>query len=144
MKKYNLNKLLKQAGSISLIALFLIMFIGIILLSIYDLCRIFVVRTQVKNTSDSISLALAQNLLFFDEANIYKVAVKIAENSDCNISRIEKTYDSINVEVSKILDFSIIDKFGFDGSVIYSSSSAKIIYPWDEVWDNCKNFKFEY
>ena len=79
-----------------------------------------------------------------DEANIYQVAVKIAENSECNISRIEKTYDSINVEVSKILDFSIIDKFGFDGSVIYSSSSAKIIYPWDEEWDNCKNFKFEY
>ncbi len=64
----------KNKGNISFLTLAVVVIFTVLFLLIFDLCRIFIAREETKNASDAASLAVAQNLLFFENLNCNKIA----------------------------------------------------------------------
>jgi len=134
----------KSGGNISILVLTLLLLSGFILALLFDYCRIFNARTQAKNASDSAALAISQNLIFFDEENILEIVEAIVHHNDCNIIKVNIEYNEAIVEVTRVVNFILIDKLGFQDCRVFSSSSSRVIYPWDQVWEACGMYKFEY
>lgn len=113
-------------------------------LVVFDLCRVFVAREITKNVSDSASLAVAQNLIFFENDNLEEIAKKIAEENKCKLIELRRDYDEIVVVVERELNFILIDKFTSKFSRVQSTSKTKVIYPWDSKFNYCKSYKFSF
>ena len=144
LSKKTLVLLVKSSGNISILALAAVLITGFTMAALFDCCRIFAARSQAKNASDSITLAIAQNLLFFDEESMLEIAKDIAYRSNCNITEVQVTYDEVTVKIEKSVHFILIDKLGYWDCKVFSSSSSKVIFPWDQVWGMCDIYKFEY
>lgn len=134
----------KNDGAISWITLAITIFLALLLVVIFDLCRIFVVREITKNASDAASLAVAQNLIFFESCDCEKIANEVAQRNGCNVVKIEYDYDEVVVVVEKELSFVVINKFTSSYNKVQSSSKAKVIYPWDSRFGYCKSYRFSY
>ena len=80
----------KQNGSSTIFALSAVVACIFILLALFDLCCIYIVREKTKTVSESIALAVSQEILFFDHEGIEVLADSIAQKSGC------RTYQSYN------------------------------------------------
>ena len=131
-------------GSISIFAIVLTTIFALIFLLAVDLCRIFVAREITKNAADAASLSVAQNLMFFENMDCEDVAEKIVKEHGCILTSCICAYDEVIVVAEKKIKFILIDKFASDGSIIQSASRTKVIYPWDDYFDYCRSYKFDY
>jgi hypothetical protein len=116
-----------------------------ILLALFELCCIYMVREETKAVSDSIALAVSQELLFFEHEGLDLIAKKMAEMSGCRLSRLDIGYDVIKVSVEKDIRIEMLARIGLGKlKTISSSSSAKITYPWDKKMGLCDYYEFGY
>jgi hypothetical protein len=125
-------------------ALILVILFAFLFLVMGDLCRIFVVREVTKKAADSASLAVAQNILFFDADFISDTAETYSDLNGCNLTGLKISYDEVVVTVEKKLDFLLLGSIYPDGCTVSSSSCSRIIFPWDEHFGFCKSYKFNY
>ena len=134
----------QNRGSISFFVLAVVIIFSILFLLIFDLCQIFVAREETKNTADAVSLAVAQNLLFFEDSYCNMIAEELARKNNCVLVEYSYDYDNVIVTVEKTPDFVLIDKFMTKNSSIRSTSKTNVIYPWDDRFGYCKTYEFGY
>ncbi len=140
-----LNSLrIQNRGNVSLLTLVILSVFAVLFMFIFDLCRIFIAREVTKKASDAASLAVAQDLLFFENQDYSRAAKKVAAINNCILIECSCGYDEVTVTVEKKLDFILIDKLMPGYSRVKSTSKAKVIYPWEEQFDYCKSYKFSY
>jgi uncharacterized membrane protein len=133
-----------QGGSITVLALVLIVFFAFVFLVLSDFCRIFIARSITKKAADSAALAVSQNLLFFDVDSVQIIAKNIVEKNNCSLAEVYISYDEVTVFAKKEVKFIFIKFAGFNGYEITSCSKAAVIYPWDESLGLCKSYRFGY
>jgi hypothetical protein len=140
-----ISRLEKQEGNAMLFAISLILVCLIILLALFDLCRIYIAREAAKTVSESIALAVSQELLYFRSENISVLAEDIALKGGCRLISLQTEYDEVEVSVDKEMKMTILGKLGL-GSIrsACSISRVKVIYPWDRRWKNCRYYEFGY
>ena len=134
----------RNEGNISFLVLAAVIIFSILFLLIFDLCQVFLAREETKNASDAISLAVAQNLLFFEDSYCNMIAEELARKNNCILVEYSYDYDNVIVTVEKTPDFVLIDKFMTKNSSIRSTSKTNVTYPWDDRFGYCKTYKFGY
>jgi hypothetical protein len=133
-----------NSGNISILSIILIFIFALLFLLIIDFLRIFTAREITKNASDAVALAVAQDILYFDNSDYEKTAKEILKKNNCFLDYLEFSYDELTVTAGKEMQFLLIDKF-FPGKFkIKSRSKVKILYPWDDFFGYCKFYKFNY
>jgi uncharacterized membrane protein len=134
----------QNKGNISFLTLAVVITFSALFLLVFDLCQVFIAREETKNASDAASLAVAQNLLFFENLDCNKIAEEAAQRNGCILVECTNNYDEVMVTVERKLNFILIDKFIFKNCSVRSTSKAKVIYPWDEQFDYCDTYEFNY
>jgi len=134
----------QKRGNISFLVLAVVIIFSILFLLIFDLCQVFVAREETKNASDAVSLAVAQNLLFFEDSYCNMIAEELARKNNCVLVGYSYDYDNVIVTVEKTPDFVLIDKFMTKNSSIRSTSKTNVIYPWDDRFGYCRTYEFGY
>jgi len=133
-----------KSGNISVLTMAVTIFFSFLFLLIFDSCQIFAARESTKNASDAASLAVAQNLIFFEDLDCRAVASEIAEKNNCVIIDCVCSYDEVVVTAEKKLNFILLDKVTSKYNRVQSISKVKVIYPWDSQFGFCKYYKFGY
>jgi len=134
-----------QKGSSAIFAISLAAVCIFLLLGLFDLCSIYILREQTKNVSESISLALAQELLFFDRDELSRAAGEMAASEGCSLAACNIGYDGIEVSVEREAEFTVLDRIGLSRfKTVRSSSSVEIVYPWDRGLGLCRYYEFGY
>lgn len=131
-------------GNISVLTMAATIFFSFLFLLIFDSCQIFIARESTKNASEAASLAVAQNLIFFEDLDCNAVASEIAERNNCVIVDCVCSYDEVIVTAEKKLNFILLDKVTSRYNRVQSISKVKVIYPWDRQFGFCKHYKFGY
>jgi hypothetical protein len=131
-------------GHISVLALLLVILFAFLLVALGEVCRIFIIREITKKTSDAISLAVSQDILFFNTREARNTAQVIAEQNSCKLVDLVITYDEVFVTVEKKLDFIILRSIYPGGCMISSSSHSEVKFPWDESFGFCNSYEFNY
>jgi hypothetical protein len=131
-------------GNISLPALAGVIIFSILFMVIFDICRIFIAREETKNASDAASLAVVQNLLFFEEQDCSRIAGEIIRSNNCKLIECICDYDAVTVTVEKDIRFILVNKFTGRCARVKSTSRAKVVYPWDERFDYCNSCEFSF
>lgn len=134
----------QKRGNISFLTLTAVIIFAVLFLLIFDLCQVFIAREETKKASDAASLAVAQNLLFFENLDCNKMAQEVIQRNNCTLIECRYDYDEIQVTVEKKLDFILLDKFILKYASVKSTSRAKVIYPWDGQFDYCDTYEFVY
>lgn len=143
MKKMK-ERLRNSDGAITLVTVVMTMVITLVLLVIFDLCKIFAARESTKSASDATSLAVAQSLIFFESRECEEIANKVAQINGCKLVEVSYNYDWVIVVVEKELEFILVDKFTTRYSRVQSASRTRVIYPWDSRFGYCKSYRFSY
>lgn len=133
-----------NSGNVALLVLVMVTVLSILFLAILDICQIFKVREETKNASDAASLAVAQNLLFFEKPDCIRVAEEVSLLNNCVLVECICSYDEVTVTVKKDVEFFLIDKFIEGYSMIESTSKTKVVYPWDEKFNYCNSYRFSF
>ena len=133
---------IQNSGNITFLALVAVTMFSIIFLVIFDICQIFVVREETKNASDAASLAVVQNLLFFENPDCLRIAEKVALSNNCKLVECICTYDEVIVTVEKRVRFALINQFITEYGMVKSTSKAEVVYPWNEQFSYCDSYKF--
>ena len=133
----------QKRGNISFLTLTAVIIFAVLFLLIFDLCQVFIAREETKKASDAASLAVAQNLLFFENLDCNKMAEEVTQRNNCTLVECRHDYDEVQVTVERKLDFVLADKLISKYS-IKSTSKAKVIYPWDGQFDYCDSYEFIY
>jgi hypothetical protein len=132
-----------QKGNAALFTLSLVLACILVILALFELCRIFITRETAKAVSDSIALAAAQELIFLSPDSISLLAEDMALESGCRLTGLRAGYDEIEVTVEKDTHISALGKAGLGAfKTVSSISRAKIIYPWDRRWKQCRYYEF--
>src|SRR4030043_2266434 len=131
----------QNRGNISFLTLAVVIVFSVLFLLIFDLCQVFIAREETKNASDAVSLAVAQNLLFFEDSYCNMIAEELARKNNCVLVEYSYDYDNVIVTVEKTPDFVLIDKFMTKNSSIRSTSKTNVIYPWDDRFGYCKTYE---
>ncbi len=134
----------KNSGNVSFLVLSLVIVFSVLFIIIFDICNIFVAREKTKKASDAASLAVAQNLLFFENTDRCKIAEEVTRLNDCSLVECICSYDEVVVAVEKRVQLVLLDKLIKNYSVATSTSSAEVIYPWDEQSGYCDFYRFGY
>ncbi len=134
-----------KRGSVNILVLFIIIFICIFLIIIFDCSIIFIKREKTENIAEMISLAVSQELLFFknyesDILNILAAQEEILKNYEIKIKISE---DEVEVSATTPLNLMFMGKT-LNKNNITSTAITKILYPWDETFDFCKKYKFQF
>jgi len=140
-----ISRLGEQKGNAMLFTISLVLVCIIIILALFDLCRVYIARETIKTVSDSIALAVSQELLYFRPENITDLAEDIASNNGCKLIGLHAGYDEVVVNVERQISVSVLGRIGL-GSIknISSSSRVKVLYPWDRRWGKCRYYEFGY
>lgn len=138
------NLKVQNKGNISFLTLAVVIIFSVLFLLIFDLCQIFIAREETKNASDAASLAVAQNLLFFENLDCNKIAEEVAQRNSCILVGCVDNYDEVMVTVERKLKFILIGKFILRNCSVRSTSKAEVIYPWDDKFGYCDTYKFSY
>ena len=145
IKKNCIPHVLKSTrGNLSIFMALATLMAALLFISIFDIFQLYIAREHTKNASDAIALAIAQNLLFFDEDEILIITDEISKKNDCEIDSIKFGYDEITVTTVKRVKFMFAGKILKKGDTVYSTSKVKVTYPWDERFKNCDSFIFEF
>ena len=155
--KHNLNIILKNIrnnriqiflkntkGNLSILMALLTLMSALLFVSMFDIFQLYIAREHTKNASDAIALAVAQNLLFFEEDEIFIIIDEISKKNDCEIDSINFSYEEITVTTVKTVRFIFAGKILKNSRTVYSTSSVKVSYPWDEKFKNCDSFEFDF
>ncbi|MCL4378758.1 MAG: pilus assembly protein TadG-related protein [Actinobacteria bacterium] len=133
-----------KSGNISIFTIILIFIFALLFLLIIDFSRIFTAREITKNASDAAALAVAQNILFFENSDYEETVIEVLKRNNCFLDYLDLSYDEITVAAGKEMKFLLIDKF-FPGKFkIKSESEVKILYPWDDFFAYCKFYEFNH
>jgi len=143
-KIHCLPSYINSRGNISILLATLALMFVMLFVSIFDIFQLYIAREYTKNASDAIALAVAQNLLFFDEEEIVEITDEISKKNDCDIDSIKFSYDEITVTTVKKVNFLFAGRIFKNSSTVCSTSKVKVTYPWDEKFGNCRFFKFDY
>jgi hypothetical protein len=132
-----------QKGNAAFLTLSLALACILVILALFEFCRIFIIRETVKAVSDSIALAAAQELIFLSPNGINLMAGEMALESGCRLTGLRMEYDEVEVTVEKDTHISALGKAGLVMfKTVSSSSRANIIYPWDRRWKQCRYYEF--
>jgi hypothetical protein len=141
---YVLPALKNTKGNLSILMAFLTIIAALLFVSVFDIFQLYIAREHTKNASDAIALALAQNLIFFDDHEIFLIADEISKKNNCEIDSIELGYEEITVTTVKIVKFMFAGRIFKNSNTVYSISRVKVTYPWDERFKNCDSFVFDF
>ena len=143
-KIHAISFLKRPGGNLSILLIISTLMVMLLLVSLFDIFSLFIAREHTKNASDAIALAVAQNLLFFDDDEIFMITDEISKKNSCEIESIKFDYDEITVTTLKKVKFLFIGKILKEGGMVFSTSKVKVAYPWDERFKNCDFFIFEF
>ena len=131
-------------GNLSILMALITLMAALFFVSVFDIFQLYIAREHTKNASDAIALAVAQNLLFFEEDEIFIITDEISKKNDCEIDSIKFSYEEITVTTVKTVKFIFAGKILKNNGMVYSTSRVKVIYPWDEKFKNCDWFEFDF
>lgn len=131
-------------GNLSILMVLLTLIAALLFVSVFDILQLYIAREHTKNASDAIALAVAQNLLFFEEDEIFIITDEISKKNDCEIDSIKFSYEEITVTTVKTVKFIFAGKILKNSGMVYSTSRVKVTYPWDEKFKNCDWFEFDF
>ena len=143
-RSHILPVLKSSKGNLSILLVLLIFASALLFVSLFDVFQLYIAREHTKNASDAVALALAQNLLFFDEDEILIITDEISKKNKCEIESISFGYDEITATAAKKVKFIFAGKIFKSKDTVYSTSRVKVIYPWDERFKNCDSFHFDF
>jgi hypothetical protein len=129
-------------GNLSILMALVTIIAALLFINVFDLFQLYFAREHTKNASDSIALAVAQNLLYFEEDEIFIIADELSKKNDCDIDSIKISYEEITVTTVKKVKFIFAGRILKNSSIVYSTSKVKVTYPWDERFKNCDWFEF--
>ena len=131
-------------GNLSILMALITLMAALFFVSVFDIFQLYIAREHTKNASDAIALAVAQNLLFFEEDEIFIITDEISKKNDCEIDSIKFSYEEITVATVKTVKFIFAGKILKNNGMVYSTSRVKVTYPWDEKFKNCDWFEFDF
>jgi uncharacterized membrane protein len=134
----------KNNGSITIVTMAVLCIVFIFGLSLMDLSNIYTAREQAKNASDAAALAIAQKLLFFEEEGFEELAKDIVNKGDCTLFALDISYDEVSVTAKKEIEYLFLGHIFKKRSSVYTTSKAKVVYPWDESFGKCKKLVFDF
>ncbi len=134
----------QNGGNISFLTLAVVTIFSVLFLLIFDLCQVFIAREETKDASDAASLAVAQNLLFFENLDCNKIAEEVAQRDGCVLVECNSEYDEVMVTMERKLNFILVDKFILGNCSVRSTSRTKLVYPWDDKFGYCDTYEFGY
>ena len=121
----------RQDGSSAVVILIMIIIFLILFASVLDVCRILICRERTRNAADAISLAVAQEIFFFEYQELNSIAEKMAGSYRCRLESLNITYDMVTVSAVSEINLLFLDRFRGEVWNVGSVSSAEITYPWD-------------
>jgi len=131
-------------GNISILSLAAVVIFAFLFLLVIDCSRIFIARSASKKAADSAVLAVAQDLMFFEREHAANTAKVIAYENGCNLVNLSFTYDEVEISMEKTIDFVFLGFIALDSYSVRSVSKSKLLYPWDDVFNLCKSYRFDY
>jgi hypothetical protein len=134
----------RQDGSSAVVILIMIVIFLVLFASVLDVCRILIYREHTKNAADAISLAVAQEIIFFEYRKLESIAEKMAGNHRCRLELLNITYDMVTVSAVSDINLLLLDRFRDDVWSVRSVSSAKITYPWDTGLGLYRYYEFSF
>jgi hypothetical protein len=134
----------RQDGSSAVVILIMIIIFLVLFASVLDVCRILIYREHTKNAADAISLAVAQEIIFFEYRELESIAEKMAGNYRCRLELLNITYDMVTVSTVSDINLLLLDRFRDDIWSVRSVSSAKITYPWDTGLGLYRYYEFSF
>jgi hypothetical protein len=141
---YVVSALKNTRGNLSILMAFATLIAALLFVSVFDIFQLYIAREHTKNASDAIALALAQNLLFFDEHKIFLISDEISKKNDCEIDSVKLGYEEIIVTTVKKVKFMFAGRIFKNSDTVYSASRVKVTYPWDKRFNNCDYFEFDF
>jgi hypothetical protein len=138
------NDFKKNNGNAAIISVAALFVVCVFALLLTDLLRIYIAREEAKNASDAASLAITQKLLFFESDGLEEEAKETIFKNNCKFHDMEVLYDEVSVTAKKEVKYLFLGNIFIKESIIYCTSSAKVIYPWDESLGRCKSLVFEF
>jgi len=122
-----------------MVIIFLVLFAGVL-----DVCRIIIYRENTKNAADAISLAVAQEMVFFGYRELDSIAEKMAGMYRCRLGSLNITYDRVTASAVSDIRLLLLDRFRDDVWNIRSVSSVEITYPWDRRLGLYRYYEFSF
>ena len=121
-----------QDGSSTVVILIMIIIFLVLFAGVLDVCRIFICRENTRNAADAVSLAVAQEMVFFEyHHELESIAEEMARRHRCRLESLNITYDKATASVVSEIKLLLLDRFGDDVWNVRSVSSTEVTYPWD-------------
>lgn len=133
-----------KKGNTTVMAMFSVTFLVIVFLCLYDVSRLYIYREQTKKASEAVCLAAAQDKIFFQDGSIEKTLGCIIEKNGCKIGKVNINYDEVTAEAEKRMEFLLLGIFFKKDVTVRSVSKVKVYYPWDDRFDYCDTYYFDY
>jgi len=134
----------RQDGNSAVVILVMVTVFLVLSVSVLDVCRILICRERTRNAADAISLAVAQELIFFEYRELDIIAEKMAGRYKCRLESLNITYDTVTVSTVSDIKLLFLDRFRDDIRNVRSSSSTEIIYPWDRRLGLYRYYEFSF
>ena len=134
----------RQDGNSAVVILVMVIFFLVLFTGILDVCRILICRERTRNAADAISLAVAQELIFFEYRELDIIAEKMAGRYKCRLESLNITYDTVTVSTVSDIKLLFLDRFRDDIRNVRSASSTEIIYPWDRRLGLYRYYEFSF
>ena len=134
----------RQDGNSAVVILVMVIFFLVLFTGILDVCRILICRERTRNAADAISLAVAQELIFFEYRELDIIAEKMAGRYKCRLESLNITYDTVTVSTASDIKLLLLDRFRDDIRNVRSASLTEIIYPWDRRLGLYRYYEFSF
>ena len=134
----------RQDGNSAVVILVMVIFFMVLFAGILDVCRILICRERTRNAADAISLAVAQELIFFEYRELDIIAEKMAGRYKCRLESLNITYDTVTVSTASDIKLLLLDRFRDDIRNVRSASLTEIIYPWDRRLGLYRYYEFSF
>ena len=134
----------RQDGSSAVVILIMIIIFLVLFASVLDVCRILICREHTRNAADAISLAVAQEIFFFEYWELDSIAEKMAGSYRCRLGSLNITYDVVTVSATSEINLLFLDRFRGEVWNVGSVSSTKITYPWDRQLGLYRYYEFSF
>jgi len=134
----------RQDGSSAIMILVMVIIFLVLFAGVLDVCRIIIYRENTKNAADAISLAVAQEMVFFGYRELDSIAEKMAGMYGCRLGSLNITYDRVTASAVSDIRLLLLDRFTDDVWNIRSVSSVEITYPWDMRFGQYRYYEFSF
>ena len=134
----------RQDGSSAIMILVMVIIFLVLFAGVLDVCRIIIYRENTKNAADAISLAVAQEMVFFGYQKLDSIAENMAGMYRCRLGSLNITYDTVTASAVSEIRLLLLDRFTDDVWNISSVSSVEITYPWDRRLGLYRYYEFSF